>query len=155
MTRYKGFTLIELMIVIVLLGIVAAIAVPNFTDFIRKNEVQAKADELTQLLQYARSHAVSSRALVKVKQDNSANKWAVFIQDTETRVLEYNPAKTVFDSNIAGNEITFNLYGAVTSPVSISICHKKDHKNGYKLDIKRSGGIKLLSRGSAPQDCKI
>ena len=34
----RGFTLIELMIVLALLAIVAFIAVPNFTDFIERNQ---------------------------------------------------------------------------------------------------------------------
>ena len=53
----RGFTLVELMITIALLGVVATIAVPNFVQFIRNNQVQAKADELKTFLQYARGQA--------------------------------------------------------------------------------------------------
>lgn len=49
-----GFTLIELLITLALLTIVAGIAVPNFTAFIQKTQLQGQADDLVATLLYAR-----------------------------------------------------------------------------------------------------
>ncbi|AZT82882.1 prepilin-type N-terminal cleavage/methylation domain-containing protein [Marinobacter sp. NP-4(2019)] len=55
--RHSGFTLIELLITIIILGIIAAFAVPSFREMVLNNRLSAQINETTSLVSFARSEA--------------------------------------------------------------------------------------------------
>lgn len=56
--RAAGFTLIELMVTLVVLGVVMAIAVPSFTGMINSSRLATQANDLMAGIKIARSEAV-------------------------------------------------------------------------------------------------
>lgn len=56
--RYGGFSLIELMVVVILLGILLAVAVPTFRDMVVQTRLATQSNDLLSAVQMARSEAV-------------------------------------------------------------------------------------------------
>lgn len=56
--KYKAFTLIELMVTIMIMGIMAAIAMPSMNAFVAKTRINNRADQIANLFRYAKGEAV-------------------------------------------------------------------------------------------------
>ena len=64
MNRAHGFSLIELIVGVVILGILMAIGIPGFTEWLRNARVRGAADAVQNGLLLARSEAVRRNTLV-------------------------------------------------------------------------------------------
>ena len=64
--RFRGFTLIELMVVVALISVILVLAIPSFTGMLARKRLEGVALELGTDLQYARSEAVQQNAQVQV-----------------------------------------------------------------------------------------
>jgi len=84
-TVARGFTLIELVIVMVIVAIGVALAAPSYQDIIERRHTTAKAENLAAFMAYARSEAVKRNKQVSVSLvRTSANEWCIGITDLTT-----------------------------------------------------------------------
>lgn len=65
--KQSGFTIIELMIVVVLIGILAVVAVPGFQGLIEANRLTSATNSVIGVLNFARSEAVRRGERVTVR----------------------------------------------------------------------------------------
>ena len=77
MARQRGFTLIEIIVVLVLMGIVFGIAIPKIENLSPKYALRAAAREIASQLEYVRASAVNRRKTFAVVYALEARKYTI------------------------------------------------------------------------------
>ncbi|WP_312447915.1 type II secretion system protein [Stutzerimonas nitrititolerans] len=125
MVEQRGFTIVELIMVIVILGIISAVALPRFFD--RKTfDERFYFEEVLSSVRYGQKLAVASGCLVNVKINNSGYALAygagacsgIQIKDPSDKSYPIKPPSNV--SIQSGMELEFNSLGCITSDSSVN-----------------------------------
>lgn len=157
--RVGGFTLIEVMITVAVLGIVVAIAAPSFSSSIKNNRMASVASEIRGGLQYARAEGVRRGGGVRVSAISSdiSNGLRVWIDDgddvfqdgEELRILRFGGSGLHLSAMVGGAEVpnifvVFNTRGSVgnlTDSLTIGICDDRIGNYGRRIVLLASGGV--------------
>ena len=133
-----GFTLIELMIVIILLAVIAAIAVPGFQTLLENNQVTATSNRLVGSLNFARSEALREGRQVTVQA--MGGDWdkgvEVVVDGTTLRRAEFSNSRM----SITGNSVTFRGNGLATANEQVRLCGDSG-SNDRLIEISRGGQV--------------
>lgn len=125
--KRNGFTLVELMVTVAILGILAAVAAPGFNDFISRNSVASETNKLVSLLRFARSEAVQRHTDVRVCPSNATqsacgagNNGFLVIETSSAAVLQATPP---FSGALVINNanVTFSEDGSTRTPGVITV----------------------------------
>jgi len=154
--RQRAFTIIELMITIVILGILASVAAPSMRDMLQASKVRTAASDLYESVILARSEAIKRVANVEVApvSDDWQNGWTV---KTGTTVLQSRDPVT--DVTIAANtagSIIYRLDGRISSNVrsiTFSSSNAGIAARCVVMDASGRPGIKTDTDGNASNGC--
>ena len=78
MKKNSGFTLMEMMVVIAIIGITAAIAIPNVISYLPKHRLNGGARDVYSAMQYARLMAVKEKTPVSINFNLGTDSFTVF-----------------------------------------------------------------------------
>ena len=118
--RQRGFTLIELMVVVTILIITLGLTAPSFSAFLHGQQVRSLAYDLTTDLLLARSEALKRNVNVAIARsgDSWSNGWTTATQVANERISTRNPnarSVTILD---APETIVFDVNGRVALPTA-------------------------------------
>ncbi len=171
---FRGFTIIEVILVILLFGVLTALAVPRAFKVSPRQEVHQAARQLTRDLEQARLRAISTKRIVRVSFDQSNDFYAAFMDVSAERSAsvsetadEARAARFLARGRLGGvpgaelpGEVRFG-FGAATlgplgdppgDPIVLSNDRVEFDARGMVRPVNgvRSGGTIVLTHASDP-----
>lgn len=163
MRRNQGFTAIELMVVIAIAAILAALALPSFNQMIIRWQMRQDLNALIDTVYFARSEAVkwgSGNIRVRkiptcpgTRQDWSCG-WQVLLRNVPTPLPPSVPADGVLrvvKTNVKNDIMTvrnnglldLNQWGNPNAGFGINIKHNRDSSTAKCLDLSSGGRLEV------------
>jgi prepilin-type N-terminal cleavage/methylation domain-containing protein len=113
----RGFTLIELMVVLAVVGIATSLAIPSFRQIIQQLRIESERSELQSIFMLARSEAVKRSQRTWVSSSNAG--WTgtitVFVDSNEDGVLQ--PTERVLATVAPRKEISVQAAPSISAGV--------------------------------------
>lgn len=127
-TTAHGFTLIEMMVVVVVMSIILSMALPSFRQIIENTRLSTQVNEFVTSANSARAEAIrtSSPVWLIAKEDDFNRGWCVRATDDDcgsddpVDLLDHPPLDSRLELTYAAEPATtrfaFNRLGALTTP---------------------------------------
>lgn len=158
----NGYSLIELVVCVVLIGVISSITLPNFSRFFAQLRLNTSISEIFKSLHLARAYAVSHSANITIcplvsgscKKDWSGNIY-VFEDSNSNLTLDSGEYVVRFHDKISSNDeltyprraITYRADGSINFMQSGSFlyCNKVFPKlSGNRITVSQVGRVRIV-----------
>jgi len=149
-TNQKGFTLVEILVVLAITGMLLAYAIPSFNGFSMRQKLSTETNSFISDLSYARSEAIDKGALVIVESLNGANwegGWDIYFVlpngvRENLRMKQNTPGDITITAFPDIDMITYDGQGGLRSdPLTFTIQKNPEFPNFITLSVLPSGMI--------------
>jgi len=141
-----GFTVFEILIVIGIIVLLTAIAIPNLNRYQPNLKLSAAAKGLTEDLRYAQQLTITSQQVYSISLDLANAKYQLLNLEAATSTVKevLLPEGIIFDTaSTTVSLIKFNSYGAASTGSSGQIFLKNSNNRTRIINIKPSGYVEL------------
>ncbi len=159
----RGFTIVELMIVIVIAAVLAGIAAPNMSEFVKNNSRTTRVNTMVSALNYARGQAVTRNARVSlcksaafancdaVGTGNFENGWMVFTDGGVRGTVDGgDTVLRVFQPDMGG---VATLVGTKSVGPAVAIGGLSYESTGLGWDLNPAAGAVAVSPSTVLRYC--
>lgn len=136
-----GFTMIELLITILVIGVLTTVALPSFRGFVLNQRIQNASFDIMSSLTLARSEAIKRNTSVDMIPNSGswANGWAITAGTTN-----------VDNRSAIGNGVTVTCFSGTTSTTP---CPTLTYLNNGRLSGGAANSIQLSSTDNVARRC--
>ena len=153
MSRNKGFTLIELMIVIAIFGILSAIITPSFLSWRDRSKVKGDATELRAVFESAKLRAIKHNTNAVVAFPDTTS-YQAFVDNNDNGALDagediivartLSPGVTMTTITFVGNDMAFNSRGMANGPNSTGrVIMTSPGGKSYEVVVSSFGRVRM------------
>ena len=159
--RNKGFSLIELLLVILLIGITSAIAIPNINDWITDRKVKKEVIELAAYINQKKEEVDQRKyGLIhfdgNLKLSQSPTKtWFMTNEEFSIQMSNNPPGRT--NRNNGSNKSILREAGACpcSIPIDYQIWKQSTDQFTFKGDVRGTKGNLCISRNGKMNSCGV
>ena len=148
----QGFTLIELIVTLAVVGVLFAVAAPNLTTTIQSNRLSGQYNDMRGDFAFARNLAISRNVAVTISSNGGTNwssGWTV-VTPTQTARITNTTNNVVISSAIASLTYMPDGTANVAAVTTITICDDRIGNFGKQLNVNFAGRVKLNNNVTCP-----